>query len=126
MKLLVDMNISPELCDVLRTAGWHSIHWSALGDVAAPDTAILAHAKADGYVLVTHDLDFIISAILAATGAHAPSVVQVRFQDILSQDFLALLTDALRQFEVDLDAGALLVIDGATSRARLLPIEPRK
>jgi predicted nuclease of predicted toxin-antitoxin system len=56
---------------------------------------------------VTHDLDY--SAILAATGARAPSVVQVRFQDVLSQQFIELLVTALRQFEKELDAGALLV-----------------
>jgi predicted nuclease of predicted toxin-antitoxin system len=37
----------------------------------------------NGCVLLTHDLDF--SAILAATSEAAPSVVQLRMQDLLSE-----------------------------------------
>jgi len=120
MKLLIDMNISPDLCEVLTKAGWESIHWSAIGERSAPDTVILDYAKTHGYVVVTHDLDF--SAILSATQARAPSVVQIRFQDVLSQDFLDLLKTTLKQFKGELDSGALLVMDASTSRARLLPI----
>lgn len=120
MELLLDMNISPDLCDGLANAGWKSIHWSAIGEPSAPDTAVLEYAKARGYVLLTHDLDF--SAILSATRARAPSVVQVRFQDVLSKEFQRLLTGALKQFEAELDSGALVVVDENRSRARILPI----
>lgn len=69
---------------------------------------------------LTHDLDF--SAILAATGAKAPSVIQIRSQDVLSERFQSLLTNALRQFESVLASGALVVIDESRSRARVLPL----
>ena len=67
MKLLVDMNISPRLCDLLTQAGWQSLHWSAVGEPTAPDTVILEYAKKHGRVVLSHDLDF--SAILSATQA---------------------------------------------------------
>ena len=84
------------------------------------DAAILSHAISRGYVVLSHDLDF--SAILAATGAKAPSVVQIRFQDVLSDEFLAMLLATLNQFAVEIEAGALVVVDGKRARVRLLPI----
>ena len=39
----------------------------------------MAYEKVDGFVVLTQDLDF--SAILAATNAAMPSVVQVRGDD---------------------------------------------
>jgi predicted nuclease of predicted toxin-antitoxin system len=80
----------------------------------------LQYAKDNGYVVFSHDLGF--SAILAATGAQAPSVIQVRAQDVLSERFQELAINALRQFESALDAGALVVIDESRSRARVLPL----
>lgn len=120
MKLLVDMNITPHLCEVLSRAGWESIHWSAVGEATASDATLLEYAKAHGFVVLTHDLDF--GAILSATDAHAPSVIQVRFQDVLSEGFGRVLTAAMKQFTAELDSGALLVVDESRSRARLLPI----
>lgn len=83
MKLLVDMNLSPRWVSLLADAGFEAAHWSTLGAANAPDAEIMAFAKANGYVVLTHDLDF--SAILAATPGEKPSVVQIRAEDV-SQD----------------------------------------
>ena len=96
MEFLLDMNVPPGLCDVLAKEGWKSVHWSAVGEASAPDATVLEYARSRRYVLLTHDLDF--GAILSATRAQAPSVVQVRYQDVLSEEFQRLLTGALRQF----------------------------
>jgi predicted nuclease of predicted toxin-antitoxin system len=76
MKLLVDMNLSPRWVAVLADAGVEAAHWSTLGTSNAPDLEIMAYAKADDYIVLTHDLDF--SAILAVTHGEKPSVVQIR------------------------------------------------
>jgi len=120
VKILVDMNLSPVWCGVLRDSGWETIHWSNVGNPTAPDSEIMAYAKNQGYVVLTHDLDF--SAILAATQAQAPSVIQIRTQDVLSERFRALLIGALHQFQDNLSAGALIVVDESRARARLLPL----
>lgn len=120
MKILIDMNISPLLVVALAKHGWEAVHWSAIGNPAASDTVILEYAKDRGYVVLTHDLDF--SAILAVTRAKTPSVIQVRTQDVLSEQFEDTLTRALRQFESELEVGALIVIDETQSRARILPL----
>lgn len=80
MKLLVDMNLSPRWIGLLVDAGIEAAHWSTLGANNAPDNEIMTYASANGYVVLTHDLDF--SAILAATHGEKPSVVQIRADDV--------------------------------------------
>ncbi len=45
MKLLVDMNLSPDWVAVLEPAGWKSFHWSAIGNHRAADSEIMTWAK---------------------------------------------------------------------------------
>ncbi|MBI3778518.1 MAG: DUF5615 family PIN-like protein [Gammaproteobacteria bacterium] len=120
MKILIDMNLSPYWREILAKHGWESVHWSSVGKITASDKHIMQYAKANDYVVLTHDLDF--SAILAATEAKAPSVIQIRAQDVLSDRFQNLVVNALRQFESVLSSGALVVIDESRSRARVLPL----
>lgn len=120
MKILLDMNLSPDWCKVLRQEGWDAIHWSEIGQPTAPDSEVLSYAKRHQYVVFTHDLDF--GAMLAATGANGPSVIQVRAQDTLSQQFHQLLVVSLRRFRAELDAGAIVVVDQSRARVRILPL----
>lgn len=120
MKILVDMNLSPGWCDLLAGEGWEAVHWSTVGAPTAPDVEVMAYAKAQGFVILTHDLDF--GTLLALTAADGPSVIQVRSQDLLSDAFREILVAALGQFEADLQVGAIVVIDGSRARARVLPL----
>jgi predicted nuclease of predicted toxin-antitoxin system len=79
MRLLLDMNLSPAWVDFLEAEGWETVHWHAVGEPNAPDGEIMVWARDHGYYVVTNGLDF--SAILAATRAEGPSVVQIRAQD---------------------------------------------
>jgi predicted nuclease of predicted toxin-antitoxin system len=78
IKLVIDMNLSPDWESVLKSNGWPAVHWSNVGDVRAIDRAIMDWAKSNGYVVFTHDLDF--GTMLALTHESGPSVVQVRAQ----------------------------------------------
>ena len=80
MKILIDMNLSPEWEEALHSAGWPATHWSRVGRLDASDREILSWAQANDHVLFTHDLDF--GAILAISRADSPSVIQVRTQDL--------------------------------------------
>jgi predicted nuclease of predicted toxin-antitoxin system len=120
MKFLVDMNLSPNWCAALQAEGWDSVHWSDLGTVSAPDHDIMQQALDDGRVVLTHDLDF--GAMLAATQAKGPSVVQVRTQDVRLHSLAPLLIPLLHQYQNELELGALLIVDEARSRVRLLPL----
>lgn len=123
MKLLVDMNLSPRWVSLLADAGIEAAHWSMLGATNAPDVEIMAFARANGYVVLTHDLDF--SAILAVTHGDKPSVVQIRAEDVSPDVIGRPVIDALRQMTTELEGGALLTIDPHRTRLRLLPLQPR-
>jgi predicted nuclease of predicted toxin-antitoxin system len=80
----------------------------------------LLWAKANGYLLFTHDLDF--GAILAVTEAEGPSVIQIRTQDITPDHAKNLLLTILDKFAKNLLQGALISVDEEKSRVRLLPL----
>jgi predicted nuclease of predicted toxin-antitoxin system len=120
MKLLVDMNLSPRWVKTLTEAGIEAAHWSDVGRANAPDSEIMAFARANGYVVLTHDLDF--SAILAATQGAKPSVVQIRAEDVRPETLAPTLIEALRQMAGQLDEGSLLTVDPARARLRVLPL----
>ena len=121
MKLLVDMNLTPDWVRYLSEAGFQAEHWSILGAANASDAEITNFAKAGGYVIFTRDLDF--SAILALSCGNAPSVVQLRVQEVLPEDIGEAVVKALRQAEQELEAGALLSIDSPSrARLRVLPL----
>jgi len=79
----------------------------------------LLWARSKGFVVFTHDLDF--GAILAATGADSPSVIQLRTQNISPKHLGELVVSAFKQFEELLHQGALISIDEKRARARILP-----
>lgn len=122
MKVLVDMNLSPRWAAELRSRGLESIHWKDVGSASAPDEDILAWCAAHGHILFTHDLDF--GAILAASKGRNPSVVQLRAENVLPEAMLQHVMDALRQVEKELAQGALVTIEPARHRVRLLPLTP--
>ena len=120
MKFLVDMNLSPKWSAILHAEGWDSVHWSSLGPASAQDHDIMQRALDEQRVVLTHDLDF--GAMLAATQAKGPSVVQVRTQDVRPPSLAPLLIPLLHQYQNELEAGSLLIVDEARTRVRLLPL----
>jgi predicted nuclease of predicted toxin-antitoxin system len=120
MKILIDMNLSPDWVDVFIKNGFEAAHWSTIGDPRADDQALIDWARARGYVVFTHDLDF--GALLALTQAESPSVIQVRAQDVTPAHLSGMIVTALRNYESLLEAGALIVLDEGKSRARILPL----
>ena len=123
MKLLLDMNLSLRWVARLTQAGYEAVHWSTLGRFDAPDHEIMAFTARQGYVVVTHDLDF--SAILAATHGEKPSVVKIRAEDVSPDAISGKVIVALRQMQYELDEGALITIDPSSTRERLLPLPSR-
>lgn len=123
LRILIDMNLSPEWTEVLRSFGWEAAHWREVGDPRAPDSQIMAWAATEGYIVFTHDLDF--GSLLAATNAAGPSVIQVRIQDVLPNFVGDAVNAALRQFAEELLQGAVVTIDEQKVRARVLPLRRR-
>ncbi len=121
MKILVDMNLSPEWLKVLEQAGWQACHWSTMGSPSAADTELFNWARQHGWLLLTQDLDF--AEILFHTQAGAPSVVLLRLRNELDTVQQARVCTLLQTATPALETGALLVIDERRARLRRLPIE---
>ena len=119
MKILIDMNLSPDWVEVFAKHEIEAVHWSSVGNPEAKDREIMAWAGANQYVVFTHDLDF--GALLAATQASSPSVIQVRTQNILPDYLEYLVISAIAQTREFLQAGALVTINESRSRVRILP-----
>ena len=119
MKIVVDMNLSPDWVKVLEKAGWESVHWSTVGDMRATDDVIMSWARDNGYIVFTHDLDF--GVLLALTQAESPSVIQVRTQDVFPEVLGNRLVKVLREHQSVLEKGALLTVDEGKARVRVLP-----
>ena len=119
VKIVIDMNLTPEWVVYLQEAGFIALHWSTIGAPNAPDREITTWAFENDAIIFTNDLDF--SAILAASQAAAPSVFQIRTQQLLPGQVGALVISAFKQFEPELMAGALLSVDKTKSRVRILP-----
>ena len=121
MKILIDMNLSPDWVKVFERAGWEAVHWSKVGEMRAPDDIIMSWSRENGYIVFTHDLDF--GVLLALTRAESPSVMQVRTQDVFPEVLGDRLVRVLREHELALEKGALLTVDVGKSRVRVLPFD---
>lgn len=124
MKILIDMNLSPLWVGYLTDVGIEAVHWMTIGDPAAIDRVILTYAQTHGYIVFTNDLDF--GTLLAMMKVSLPSVIQLRNQDLMPDVIGEIVVSALRQFETQLESGALVTIDTTRLRVRLLPIDDRE
>ncbi len=123
MKILVDMNLSPDWVTVLTNHGISAVHWSTVGDPRAEDSVIMDWARKNGYVVFTHDLDY--GMALALTKMESPSVIQVRTQDVTPVHLERVVVEVLANNEALLETGALIIVDEGRSRVRILPLGQR-
>lgn len=77
-------------------------------------------AAANGYTVFTHDLES--GMLLAAHKTTAPSVLQLRSQDVLPSIIGDAVIRAIRAAQPHLESGALVTVDPIGQRIRLLPI----
>lgn len=77
MRLLLDQNLSPRLGRSLTAStGWAVSGVRELGLEDATDHAIWSFARAEGWVIVTNDADFVDLAILRGA---PPKIVLLRY-----------------------------------------------
>ena len=70
--------------------------------------------------MFTHDLDF--SALVATAHVHGPSVLQVRTQDPLPSIIGRTVLDVLTVHAEVIARGALVTVNPAGARVRILPV----
>jgi predicted nuclease of predicted toxin-antitoxin system len=124
MKVLIDMNLPPVWVPFLMGHGIDALHWSTVGDPRAADSELMSWALNAGCIVFTHDLD--MGHLLASTGALGPSVIQVRTLDVTPQAIGEAVVQVLQQHVEDLELGAIVSLDPASARVRLLPIRRRQ
>ena len=120
MKFLADMGISPRSVEYLRTVGHDAVHLHELDLDRMADTDILAKARVEGRIVLTHDLDF--GDLLAASQAPLPSVVLFRLQDMRPATVILHLDAILAHHKQALEQGAILSVTERRVRLRMLPI----
>lgn len=120
MRLLIDECLSARLRDMLTKAGHDVVHAADLDLLGAPDTQVMAAAVEHDRVLVSADTDF--GELLAKGGAALPSVVLLRRPDKTPESQADVLIANLPAVEVDLAAGAIVVMLTDRLRIRHLPV----
>ena len=121
MKFLADMGISPKTVDFLIALGFESIHLSALKLNKMLDSEILNKAKNEGFILLTHDLDF--SELVAASKAKLPSVIIFRSRNMQPNDVNSTLKKIVTNHSSALKQGAIISVTDSQIRVRQLPIK---
>ena len=122
MKLLVDMNLSPDWVPLLTSHGWHASHWSHVGQGNAPDPELMNWAREHQHIILTQDLDF--SQLLHVTSEKGPSVVLLRMDNEFETSARAHVFSAIALAAKALSQGALLTISANRVRLRHLPLAP--
>ncbi len=120
MRFLADAGISPKTVEFLRRNGHDAVHVRELAMQRAGDPLIVEKARADNRVLLTFDLDF--GAILALGVVDRPSAVIFRLADETVDSVNRRLEVVLSEQAKALESGALILVEDARYRIRLLPI----
>lgn len=120
MNLVLDMNLSPLWVDFFDGTFVNAVHWSSIGAVDIEDEKIFEWARVNNHIVFTNDLDF--GAILAATNANAPSVLQVRTQDLLPETIGERVLKTLETLQAEIEKGVLIILDTNKMRVRMLPL----
>ena len=120
MKFLADMGISPRTVAFLGELGHDAAHLNDLGLARLPDSKILAKARQDGRIVLTHDLDF--ADLMAASGDALPSVVIFRLRNMRPSRVNMTLQEVLANYGDKLQAGAIISVREGRAMVRSLPI----
>ena len=124
MRFLADMGISPRTVAFLRKLGYEAVHLHEEGLDRLEDSAILAKAREEGFILLTHDLDF--GELIAASGARLPSVVIFRLRNMRPENVNRHLQRIVEEHAELLERGAIISVTEGRIRVRALPLRAKK
>ena len=120
MRFLADMGIATSTVRELARAGHDAVHLRDLGLQRLPDDEILEKARGDRRIVLTFDLDF---GDLLALGMHeSPSIIIFRLRDETPRSVTPKLLEVIGQRPVELETGAVVVVEDARYRLRRLPL----
>ena len=120
LRLLANMNISPETVKALSEKGIDIVRVSQILPPTCLDREILELARQENRILVTQDLDF--SALLALGGFDRPSLITLRMSVSDPEAVTRKLIDLLPELQDRLAKGCAVSVDDSSYRVRWLPI----
>lgn len=120
--LLADENIHPRVIQSLRASGHSVTSLLEIGLKGAIDPEILKYSKAENRVILTHDSDLGMLAILA--GAPVYGIIYLRPGSI-NPEFTTASLNALFAEELELEPPFIIVVDrrGESIKIRVRRIE---
>jgi predicted nuclease of predicted toxin-antitoxin system len=121
VRFLADMGISPRSVAFLRDRGVEAVHLNELRLDRLSDAEVVKKAQREGYVVLTHDLDF--AELVALSGAELPSVVIFRLRNMRPDNVNRYLEVLVTEHQTALDQGAIFSISEGRIRVRTLPVE---
>jgi predicted nuclease of predicted toxin-antitoxin system len=121
MRFLADMGISPKVVDFLQHLGYKSAHLHKEGLHRLNDSQILEKARKEGYIVLTHDLDF--GELLAASGADLPSVLIFRLRNMRPENVSRYLFKIISEYSKNLESGAIITVTEGRIRMRDLLLD---
>jgi len=125
MKFLIDNALSPLVAELLREQGHDAIHVRDYGLQTAEDLAIFLRSAEENRILVSADTDF--GTLLALRQETRPSVIIFRrTSERRPKKQVTLLLSNLPALEVDLQEGAVIILEQTRIRIRPLPIGNRE
>lgn len=108
MKLLLDENLSRRMVPFLQHDYPGSSQVVLLGMESATDTEVWQKARADGYVIVTRDVDF---QELSLVWGHPPSVIRLNTPINRGGAMLKVLIDSKELIHESLEANGLASLE---------------
>ncbi len=120
LRLLANMNISPETVNTLKEKGIDIARVSEILPVTSSDREILDLARRENRIVVTQDLDF--SSLLALGGFNRPSLITLRMTVSDPEAVTRKLLDLLPELQDMLAKGCAVSVDDLSYRVRWLPI----
>jgi len=114
------MALSRSLSQWLSSQGHDAIHASDVAMFRAPDTEIIAFARAEDRIVVTADLDY--PRLLAISTADRPAVILFRGGDWSARDVINRIQAVFTAIPANELASSLVVVERARIRRRTLPL----
>jgi predicted nuclease of predicted toxin-antitoxin system len=121
MRFLLDMGLPRRTARFLCERGHDAVHLREQGLQRMTDVEIIAKARTEQRVILTHDLDF--GRIMALSKSSLPSVITFRLSDMRPDQVNRYLQRVLNRFGDELSAGALVSVGERAIRVRALPVE---
>ena len=115
IKLLLDQNLSPKTADFIRSLGWDAKDVRELGKGGADDADIYEFAKAEGWTLVTYDLDF---SRRFMADKKLPGLILLRVHPQTVEILHPVLQDFLQRVKSEDLAGAIVTVEPQRYRLR--------